>query len=175
MKQLEDDNIRDPLTGLCNRRGFYQLATEIYGKCSAEGLKFMVISVDLDGLKEINDSYGSEEGDNAIITIAKALEAASEGDEVIARFDGDEYVVAGVCQTRTYADEFIERFKKHIDGYNEKSGKPYTVEASYGMVKSVPEPDKPIDSFMKRADELMSAQKSSRRSHRGQYRIKERD
>ena len=175
MKQLEDSSLRDSLTNLYNRHGFYQIATEIYKKCAAEKLKFMIISVDLDGLKDINASYGNEEGDSAIITVAKALESAStEEDEVIARFEGDAYIVAGICQTRTYADEFIERFKKFIDVYNDKSGKPYTVAASYGMIKSVPEPEKSIDSFMKRADELMLAQKSSRHSHRGQYRSKDR-
>lgn len=175
MKQLEDVYTRDSLTYLYNRRGFYQLTTEIYEKCAAEKIKFMVISVDLDGLKGINDTYGHQEGDNAIVTVAKALEAASSGNEIIARFGGDEYVVAGVCETHTYADEFIERFKKYIDRYNDNSGKPYIVEASYGIVKSVPAPDKSIDSFMKLSDELMYAQKSSRRSHRGQYRVRERE
>ena len=173
-KKLEDVYTRDSLTYLYNRRGFYQLTTSIYRQCADEELKFMVISVDLDGLKSINDTYGHQEGDNAIVTVARALEAAAENNEIIARFGGDEYIVAGICRTHTYADDFIKRFQNYLDDYNINSGKPYLVEASYGMVKSVPDPDKSIDSFLKLSDELMYAQKSSRHTHYGRSRVKDR-
>lgn len=174
-KKIEDIYTRDSLTHLYNRRGFYKFTPEIYKKCAAEKIKFMVLSIDLDGLKGINDTYGHQEGDNAIVTVAKALEAASEGNEIIARFGGDEYIVAGICHTNTYADEFIERFKKYIDDYNENSDKPYYVEASCGVVKSVPDPEKTVDNFIKLSDELMYAQKSARHTHRGRFRVKDRN
>lgn len=175
LNRLEDMYIKDPMTGLYNRRGFYRSVPEIYEKCIAEKKKFMVLSIDLDGLKGINDTFGHQEGDNAIITIAKALEAASGGKEIVARFGGDEYIAAGMCSAPDDAEDFVKRFREYLDEYNENSGKDYIVEASCGIVKSMPQEGETIDHFIKKSDELMYAQKSTRRKYRGYCRRKDRN
>ncbi len=174
VNSLEDMYIKDSMTRLYNRRGFYRLTPEIYEKCVSEKTEFMVLSVDMDGLKGINDNYGHHEGDNAIITIANALRAVSDG-EIIARFGGDEYIAAGVCKNSTYAEDLVKRFEAYLKNYNENSGKPYLVEASCGIVKGVPESGGTIDQFIRQSDELMYVQKSTRRRYRGYCRSKERN
>lgn len=175
MDRLEDMYIKDSMTRLYNRRGFYRFAPEIFEKCAAENMEFMVLSVDLDGLKGINDTYGHQEGDNAITTVARALEEVSGGKEIAARFGGDEYIVAGMCPSSGYAEDFIKKFEDYLKSYNERSDKPYYVEASCGVVKGVPAAGETIDHFIKQSDELMYIQKSSRRKYRGYCRRKDRD
>ena len=127
----------------------------------------MIVSVDLDNLKGINDTYGHHEGDNAITTIAKALGAASGKNDIVARFGGDEYIAAGVCLTDNYAEDFLNRFNEYLENYNASSGKPYLIEASCGTCSLTPASEKSIDEFIKSADELMYAQKAIHRKHRG--------
>lgn len=165
--RLEEMYIRDSMTNLYNRRGFYQFTPKLYDKCIADGRGFMIVSVDLDNLKGINDTYGHHEGDNAITTIAKALGAASGMNDIVARFGGDEYIAAGICLTDNYAEDFLNRFKQYLDNYNASSGKPYLIEASCGICSLSLASEKSIDEFIKSADELMYAQKAIHRMHRG--------
>lgn len=165
--RLEDMYVHDALTSLYNRRGFYQLVPKIYGKCAEEKREFMIVSVDLDNLKGINDTFGHHEGDNAITTIADALREASENGEIIARFGGDEYIVAGACPEKKHAEDFLKRFHGYLDRYNASSGKPYPVEASCGMYSLVPEQGTSLDGFIKAADELMYTEKATHRRHHG--------
>ncbi len=163
--RLEDMYIHDPLTPLYNRRGFYQLVPEIYDKCVSDKAGFMIISIDLDNLKGINDTYGHHEGDNAIMTIANGLLNVSDGKLIIARFGGDEYIVAGRCPTRSFADDLMTRFKAYLERYNESSGKPYKVSASCGVYSVVPMENTNLDEFIKLADELMYTEKAIHRKH----------
>ncbi|MDE5576935.1 MAG: GGDEF domain-containing protein [Oscillospiraceae bacterium] len=165
--RLEDMYIRDSMTNLYNRRGFYQFTPKLYEKCVAESIGFMIVSVDLDNLKGINDTYGHHEGDNAITTIAKALKAAAGENDIVARFGGDEYIASGICLSDDYAENFLNRFKSYLDEYNASSGKPYLIEASCGTCSLSPASEKSIDEFIKSADELMYAQKAIHRKHRG--------
>ncbi len=165
--RLEDMYIHDSMTNLYNRRGFYQLAPQIYNKCISDGVGFMIVSIDLDNLKGINDTYGHHEGDNAIITVADALRSASNEYDINARFGGDEYITAGICVSESYAENFVTRVKEYLDNYNKNSGKPYLVEASCGLYSLVPATGKTIDEFIKAADERMYDQKSVHRKHTG--------
>lgn len=165
--RLEELYIRDPMTNLLNRRGFFRFVPSIYEDCIKNKKQFMIISVDLDELKDINDIHGHADGDNAIITIANALNAAALNGEVTARFGGDEYVVAGVCETEDYGDLFIKRVRDFLDNYNSISGKPYTVRASCGIYKNVPENCMSLDEFISGADKVMYEEKMLSKRHRG--------
>lgn len=165
VNKLEDMYIHDSMTSLYNRRGFYRLVPKIYNECVEQRREFMVLSIDLDNLKGTNDTYGHYEGDNAITTIADALLEVSGGHDVIARFGGDEYIVAGVCPHKEYAVEFMKKFQEFLDNYNATSGKPYKVGASCGMYSVVPPEGTSLDEFIKSADELMYREKATHRMH----------
>lgn len=161
IQALEDKYIHDPMTNLYNRRGFYQKLTPLYEECVREKRRMMVISIDLNGLKPINDTYGHAEGDNAIITVAKALISISMKDEICARFGGDEYVVAGVVdEDDSYIDEYTQKFQSYLDYYNQHSNKDYSVSASLGMVVCVPNKEQTLDQCIKEADDKMYAIKA---------------
>ena len=62
----------DPLTGLCNRRGFFEQASEACARATAPDGSLSAIILDIDNFKQINDSYGHETGDEAICACADA-------------------------------------------------------------------------------------------------------
>jgi len=169
VSKLENMYIRDSTTSLYNRRGFYQLVPNLISECIMEKKYLMVISVDLDGLKPINDKHGHNEGDNAIITVARTLNSIAINNEIVSRFGGDEYVVAGVCDSPEYAKNYVDRLNDCLDYYNKNSHKPYKVCASSGIYCTTlsMEDDVTIDDLIKIADETMYLQKQSKHYDRG--------
>ncbi len=160
IQNLENKYVHDPLTGLFNRRGFYQRVTEMYADCVANQELIMIISVDLNGLKPINDTYGHADGDIAISTVAKALMTSARRNDVCARFGGDEFVVAGTLSNEEEAEEYIKNVQSFLDAFNADSGKPYEVSASFGLVAAIPNDSITLDEFIGQADEKMYAEKA---------------
>lgn len=162
----------DPLTELYNRRGFYQLIVPEFENAVKSGNSIVaIVSADLDGLKSINDNFGHAEGDNAIKTTAAALAYAAVNGEICARFGGDEFVVAGVINIdpEEYDEDFKQRVKDFIDNYNKTSGKPYKVATSIGITCRYPG-EATVDELIKLSDDLMYADKASRKMVRSRPR-----
>ena len=95
-EELLSLSIKDPLTGLHNRRGFLSLAEQQLKLSARNKRGVLLYFADLDGLKWINDTLGHQEGDNAIIEIATILKEASRESDIIARLGGDEYAVLAI-------------------------------------------------------------------------------
>lgn len=164
--ELETLYVHDHMTGLYNRRGFYrEFAAQ--RKQHPTG-QVLLISADLDGLKIINDTYGHLEGDNAIITVGKALSESAEQGEICARFGGDEFAAAVLISgdAQEYFAAFAQRFKAYLQNYNAASNKPYTVEASIGYSTEMLTMDFDLDRMIKTADDRMYADKVKRKKQR---------
>ena len=155
INSLEVKYIHDPMTGLYNRRGFYQCLNQVYEECVNDGKRLMVVSVDLNGLKQINDTYGHADGDIAISTVGRALAEVSSGKYTCARFGGDEFVVAGMVESDEEAGKFCADVAVYLDDFNANSGKPYKVGSSIGNVVGIPTGQISLDEFIKVADEKM--------------------
>ena len=155
INNLENKYIHDPMTGLFNRRGFYQRLESVYKQCVEQQEMLMVVSVDLNGLKQINDTYGHADGDIAISTVGKALSECFLSQHTCARFGGDEFVVAGKVDSEEQSDALCQKVNAYLEQFNEKSGKPYHVGASIGCVTGVPSGQLTLDEFIKVADEKM--------------------
>ncbi|MGN0552137.1 MAG: GGDEF domain-containing protein [Oscillospiraceae bacterium] len=166
LDKLEEMYIRDPLTTLLNRRGFFKFAQKAFEDSRASGREFIMISIDLDYLKTINDTYGHDDGDFAIKTMAKAISEASESRLFTARFGGDEYVAAGMSPHEGFDEEYVAKLKECLERLNSVSGKPYKVGASIGVYKAVPAENDGMDVFIKEADHLMYADKKRRKAER---------
>jgi diguanylate cyclase (GGDEF)-like protein/PAS domain S-box-containing protein len=80
----------DGLTDLPNRAAFLQALSQMIDACSDVSEEFAVLSIDLDGLKEINDVFGHATGDKLLIDVSRRIEAAARGG-VVARLGGDEF------------------------------------------------------------------------------------
>ena len=168
-RKLEDMYIRDYLTGLLNRRGFYKnLKDKLENIQSDINKNFMIISIDLNGLKYINDVFGHSDGDNAIKVVAKYMQSNATNDDVCARFGGDEFIVASVIDVSSnYPTEYVHKFKKSLIDYNESSGKSYQVGASCGVLLGRPYTEVEVDDMIKQADDLMYEEKRNSKYKRG--------
>lgn len=169
ISQLEKVYIRDYLTGLLNRRGFYQQLEDKLSIVNCDdNMELMVISIDLNGLKYINDVFGHNEGDNSIKTIANYLVSSAVNEDVCARFGGDEFVVANaIPKGSNYPKSYIDNFKQSIVYYNNTSNKPYKIGASCGYVISKPTSISEVDEMIKKADNIMYIEKSNTKYIRG--------
>lgn len=132
---VEESYKLDYLTGLYNRDGFYKEYGELCKKASdMKEPRLLVVSVDLDGLKYINDNFGHEEGDFAIQSVARALACVQIEDKVCARFGGDEMVLCTLQENVEGLEEQIRRdMQKYIQEVNDTAKKPYPISFSMGV------------------------------------------
>ena len=165
-KEMEHAAIHDPLTGLYNRRGFFDELARI-SKASVDRY-ITFFSIDMDGLKNINDSYGHNEGDIAISSIAEAIRHFSARNGICARFGGDEFVCALISDEplNLSPDIVRERLDVVLSARKELSGKPYTVSASVGCESVRIGTVLDIDMVMRKADEMMYIDKHKRKMER---------
>lgn len=171
INNLEIKYVHDPMTGLFNRRGFYQKAEPMYKAAIDKNKMLVVASVDLNGLKQINDTYGHSNGDIAISTVGKAMAYAGIQECVCARFGGDEFVAACLADSEAYAQQFRKEMEEYLEKFNREAGLPYQVSASIGIVTGVPNSDISLEEFIKVADEKMYQDKVEyHRKHNGQVR-----
>ncbi|MCW2607003.1 MAG: putative Diguanylate kinase, partial [Frankiales bacterium] len=90
---LERIAVRDHLTGLYNRGGWFHRADAELRRAARQGQERVLLFVDLDGLKQVNDVLGHREGDRAITAAARVLSAAARDGDLVGRLGGDEFVL----------------------------------------------------------------------------------
>lgn len=158
--------VHDAVTGLYNRMGYVRSGSDYVLKKHQNGQKVSVYFIDLDRLKEINDRFGHEYGDLAIITVARVMEKYSENDAFIARIGGDEYVLL----QQAFDAEKEEAFKCNIrQGLNEKALQmqfPMPLTVSIGSVVSDPAKDCGLEEYVRLADEKMYEEKVAKNANR---------
>ena len=166
-KVMEKASNQDFLTGIYNRRGFYEEIAETIKDEANLGQTLTVFSIDLDGLKKINDNYGHLEGDYAIKTMALAIKNFAARNGICARFGGDEFECAIVTDTpvKMEPDTVRARLYGYIEKHADRS-KPYKIGASVGSISAAITPDVNIDELMKLADTKMYHDKEERRKVR---------
>lgn len=164
--ELENLYMRDPLTGLYNRRGMNRLGYELIERAKKNGEWVTIICADVDGLKSINDRYGHEAGDIAITCTAKAIESSVPAESVCTRTGGDEYCVIMSHCGRDDISDCIAAIDKYLEDYNAKSGLPYKVGCSCGYFSINSAEFIALDSIIKAADENMYEVKTKKKTQR---------
>lgn len=164
--ELENMYVQDVLTGLYNRRGFEKYARMQFSQARAKDSTVCVIGIDMDGLKPINDIYGHHEGDSALRSVGYAIQEAKVPGQIGARIGGDEFEVIFPCVDEGDVKNWIRIFERSLDKYNQKSGKPYEVHASWGYKVAVPTANDTIESFMKESDNIMYRNKIENKKKR---------
>jgi diguanylate cyclase (GGDEF)-like protein len=105
----------DQLTGISNRRAFFELGELIHSQTLRTGSPYTVIMLDIDGFKKINDTYGHPAGDSVIKSVAGVLVSVSRNSDVVARVGGEEFAVVLSNATRQQALEMAERVRTEIE------------------------------------------------------------
>lgn len=158
---LEELSIHDSMTGVYNRYGFEEEGRAVFEKVKRIGGKVFFLSVDLDGLKKINDTWGHAAGDYAICTTTNSLKKANKNNAIIARMGGDEFNVVGECTSEKEVTEFIRIFEKSMSEEDKKHE--YKIQASLGKFILEPGSDTSWEECLLISDNRMYAVKRSSR------------
>lgn len=154
----------DMLTGLYNRQGFYQRVEQMIKRAYERDENYLtVISIDMDGLKYINDTYGHNEGDAVLRSFGQMIKKSIDK-EVAARIGGDEFLIVFTGDTNYgRAAEIVASIKKEMAAYNERGLSQYEIHASIGVYTDGIHTQS-LDDFLSKADKLMYEKKAQHKS-----------
>lgn len=155
----------DELTGVYNRRGFYEFTNRILSAPENEGKHAVIIFADLDNLKKINDNFGHDEGDYAITAGAGFLKSGLRNTDIVARIGGDEFVAFAICEDREIIKSIPERIKNIAASHNMNSMKEYNVTMSVGIYELDCGSNVNIQLFMDKADAALYEDKKNKNTN----------
>jgi diguanylate cyclase (GGDEF)-like protein/PAS domain S-box-containing protein len=165
-KRLEEKfqtmSIMDDLTGLYNRRGFFTLAQQQMKVIERTKKDMLLFFADLDKMKQINDTLGHQEGDNALVKIATILKEVFRESDIIGRVGGDEFAILVIDTTDETREVLMKRLHNYLDDYNRPEGKSYTLSLSIGIAPYDSQKPFSLDELMAQADTLMYEEKRNK-------------
>ena len=168
---LQSLSLIDELTGLYNRRGFLAVTEQHVAAIRRDNKTPIVLYADLDGLKEINDSYGHHEGDRALAITAQILKETFRSSDILARLGGDEFVALAAIEENEGAESLTDRLRAQFEASNALRTRPYNLSVSVGVAHF--ENDRySIEDLMAQADRAMyeeKRRKPSRYTYRAQF------
>jgi len=151
-REIEYLNLHDHLTGIYNRRFFEK---EINRLDIDKNLPISIITLDVNGLKLINDTFGHSKGDQILIKIAKVMKNSVESNEIVARIGGDEFSLILPKCSENKASEIADRIKENIDKESEK-GVPFSLAIGFHTKEK---PEEEISEVLKKAESKMYTNK----------------
>lgn len=163
-EEIRSLSIRDELTGLYNRRGFMELARHVIQQTDRAKSSALLFFLDLNGMKQINDQLGHEEGDRALCETASVLRATFRASDVVARLGGDEFVALLPEANADQLGVFEARIEAEISARNQKSAERYRLSASVGGTLYDSLQPESIEALLVKADALMYEQKRARKA-----------
>ncbi len=152
---LRDLAIRDPLTGLYNRRYLDETLPRELARIKRDGTTLALVMVDIDHFKAINDNYGHPAGDEVIRELARVLSTGAREGDVVCRYGGEEFVIVMPGMGATAALARAERWRARIAGQTVRvDGEQIRCTLSAG-VAVFPEQADGADGLLKRADSAL--------------------
>jgi diguanylate cyclase (GGDEF)-like protein len=150
---IKNEAIRDPLTGLYNRKYFLEVARESLQKASSYNFPLSVFIFDIDNFKTYNDTHGHLSGDELILKLGAILRQNTRSTNVIARYGGDEFIVLLNETEKEDGLIFAEKWKKLIESHPFKGegaeALPVTIS---GGLASFPSDGQTVEELIKKAD-----------------------
>lgn len=152
------DATTDELTNLTNRRGLLQLAEQQVRFCSRHFMPLVLVYFDIDKFKAINDQFGHDLGDQALVAFAKNLFSSFRSSDILSRIGGDEFVVLLSQVSEADVEEILSRFRRLL---NSSHNLPFEIEFSYGVVQLDQNKHFNLRDLINSADRLMYLDKNS--------------
>jgi diguanylate cyclase (GGDEF)-like protein len=159
---LKTLSLKDDLTNLYNRRGFFILAEQALKTAQRMGKEMLLIYGDLDNLKGINDTFGHREGDQALVDTSQILKETFRESDIIARIGGDEFVILAMNNLETSAEKVINRFKQVLNDHHFETKRPYRISMSLGIACFDPQNPCSVDVLLAQADKFMYSNKQKK-------------
>jgi len=151
----------DELTMISNRRGFEALAQHALNVCQRRGLPATMLFFDLDGFKQVNDTFGHAKGDRALVSFTQALRQAFRKSDVIGRLGGDEFVALLINATVEQSEPSTQRLRAMIALRNGMAASRYDIRFSVGCVRYDGQRPDEVAALLAEADTAMYADKQS--------------
>ena len=157
-------SITDQLTGLLNRRGFHEVGGKLRALAKRSDAHLVLMMVDVDRLKEINDQYGHSTGDQYLQDIATVLQQSVRESDVIARWGGDEFMVLVLEVEQSHPDKLVKRIKANLKRFAKNQGREYPLSLSVGWATGDPGKDD-FEKLIEAADQSMYTEKGRGQTH----------
>lgn len=152
--RIRDLSLRDALTDIYNRRGFYVHAEQALRMATRARMPFSVLFIDLDNLKTVNDSLGHEAGSIFLREVADLLRGTFRTSEIIGRIGGDEFAVALEAEPQIL-ETITNRLEAEVKKQNAMPGRPYPFSFSLGSATAQPGQLLSLDGLLASADKSM--------------------
>ena len=157
-EMLRDSSLKDDLTGLFNRRGLLKQAAPYFDFARRQKETLHLLFIDLDGMKRINDEFGHNEGDNALVNTATILNRSFRSSDIIARLGGDEFAVL-VTDLNVNKDAAIKKLTDNLKAYNTSDICRHKLSFSIGVAALEPQEMTCFEELLEQADQAMYEQK----------------
>jgi diguanylate cyclase (GGDEF)-like protein/PAS domain S-box-containing protein len=155
----------DELTGLPNRRAFITLSEQALKLAMRMERDVLLIFIDVDHLKDINDTWGHLAGDRALIDTARVLRESCREADIVARLGGDEFVALMTVDSDQTGEIISRRIKARVDAHNKETQRGHKLSLSVGATRSRAE-GAVLAELLAEADSALYDQKRSRgRTH----------
>jgi len=161
-KELEGLSRTDPLTGLSNRRDLLEKINYEYKRSARNRQPICIIIGDIDNFKKINDNHGHDCGDYVLIAVTQCLKSHLRGEDSIARWGGEEFLIMLPGSDLKQAHLTAERICKSIaDNTYQFKGKYHSVTMTFGMACCLKPEQLPINQLIANADQALIKGKNS--------------
>jgi diguanylate cyclase (GGDEF)-like protein/PAS domain S-box-containing protein len=162
-RALREQAVRDPLTGLHNRRYFDETIAREVASSSRAGEPLALLAVDIDHFKAVNDDHGHAVGDRVLTAIAAVLGARVRASDLACRFGGEEFVVVLPGAGLPTATRRAEALRRECAAARVDSGRGAPVRVTVSIGVAAARPGEPIDETLARADQALYAAKGAGR------------
>lgn len=163
LAELRNLSLVDELTGLYNRRGFLTLAQQYLKLARRTQAGAFLVFVDMDELKQINDTFGHPEGDMALIKTAEILRKTFRDSDLLARWAGDEFTVLATDVCNKDDENILARMQERLEEHNAQKPIRYLLSLSVGVAHFDFQNPCAIEELVAKADQAMYEQKRSKR------------
>ncbi|QOP40299.1 sensor domain-containing diguanylate cyclase [Sulfurimonas marina] len=158
-QRASEEAIRDPLTGVLNRRGFNNILDYKISISRRYDSDMSVMFFDIDHFKDVNDNYGHDVGDTILQELSNVIKACIRESDIFARWGGEEFIIVLPQTSMKDAVVLAEKLQKEIKKYN--FTKVETLTCSFGVTQL--QDDESSDELLKRVDELLYLAKTTGR------------
>jgi diguanylate cyclase (GGDEF)-like protein len=163
-QKLRDISITDELTGVLNRRGFFEMAERQLKVTDRMKGELFLLFADIDDLKVINDTLGHQVGDQLLVDAGNILRDTFRQTDIIGRLGGDEFAVLLPDNPGANSEESVLiRLEENADNFNKQKSRSYKVMISSGVIKYDVNSPCNIDELLIKADKLMFVRKKERK------------
>ena len=157
--KLAEQSTQDELTGLLNRRGFFQFGLQQMKIAKRLKSDNYLVFLDIDNLKEVNDAHGHAAGDLLLQGVAAVLRGTLRESDVIGRIGGDEFAVLAMRSKGVGERSLIARIEEGVGAHRVKGFPRLRISVSMGAVRVDPQKYQQLDDFLAHADFLMYQEK----------------